>query len=75
MKKTWHQFYDKGVPFEIEPPEDPLHRQLEKAARDFPQVTATEFVGSRLTYQQLADHGIARSAPVSMSVFEGVFTI
>lgn len=56
MEKTWHRFYDKGVPFEIDPPEDPLPRQLEKAARDFPQVTATEFVGARLTYQQLADH-------------------
>ncbi|MEJ2234535.1 MAG: long-chain fatty acid--CoA ligase [Syntrophobacterales bacterium] len=56
MEKTWHRFYDKGVPFEIDPPENPLHRQLEKAARDFPQVTATEFVGAQLTYQQLADH-------------------
>ncbi|UCG19831.1 MAG: long-chain fatty acid--CoA ligase [Deltaproteobacteria bacterium] len=56
MEKTWHRFYDKGVPFEMDLPEDPLHRQLEKAARDFPQVTATEFVGARLTYQQLADH-------------------
>ncbi|MDH3897398.1 MAG: AMP-binding protein, partial [Deltaproteobacteria bacterium] len=56
MEKTWHKFYDKGVPFEIDPPEDPLPRQLEKAARDFPQVTATEFVGAQLTYQQLADH-------------------
>src|SRR5210317_64672 len=55
MEKTWHQFYDKGVPFAIDPPEDPLPRQLEKAARDFPQVTATEFVGAKLTYQQLAD--------------------
>ena len=56
MEKTWHRFYDKGVPFEIDPPEDPLHRQLEKIARDFPEVTATEFVGARLTYQQLVDH-------------------
>ncbi|MBT8407189.1 MAG: AMP-binding protein, partial [Deltaproteobacteria bacterium] len=55
MEKTWHGFYDKGVPFEIDPPEDPLPKQLEKAARDFPQVTATEFVGAKLTYQQLAD--------------------
>ncbi|MGD8704262.1 MAG: AMP-binding protein, partial [Syntrophobacterales bacterium] len=55
MEKAWHRFYDKGVPFEIDPPEDPLHRQLEKSARDFPQVIATEFVGARLTYQQLAD--------------------
>jgi len=55
MEKTWHRSYDKGVPFEVDPPEDPLPRQLEKAARDFPQVTATEFVGAQLTYQQLAD--------------------
>jgi long-chain acyl-CoA synthetase len=55
MEKTWHRSYDKGVPFEVDPPEDPLPRQLEKAALDFPQVTATEFVGAQLTYQQLAD--------------------
>jgi long-chain acyl-CoA synthetase len=54
MEKTWHRFYDEGVPFEVDPPKDPLPVHLEKTARDFPQVTATEFVGARLTYQQLA---------------------
>jgi len=55
MEKTWHRFYDEGVPLEVDPPKDPLPVQLERAARDFPQTTATEFVGARLTYRQLAD--------------------
>jgi long-chain acyl-CoA synthetase len=55
MEKTWHRFYDEGVPLEVDPPKDPLSVQLERAARDFPQTTATEFVGARLTYRQLAD--------------------
>jgi long-chain acyl-CoA synthetase len=55
MEKTWHRFYDEGVPLEVDPPKDPLPVHLERAARDFPQTTATEFVGARLTYRQLAD--------------------
>ncbi len=55
MEKTWHRFYDKGVTFEVDPPKDPLPVHLERAARDFPQLTATEFIGARLTYRQLAD--------------------
>jgi long-chain acyl-CoA synthetase len=55
MEKTWHRFYDKGVPFEVDLPKDPLPVRLEKTAQDFPQVIATEFQGARLTYQQLDD--------------------
>jgi long-chain acyl-CoA synthetase len=55
MEKTWQRFYDEGVPFEVKPPKDPLPVQLERTARDFPQTIATEFLGARLTYQQLAD--------------------
>jgi long-chain acyl-CoA synthetase len=55
MEKTWHRFYDEGVPFEVDQPKDPLPLQLERTAREFPQTTATEFVGARLTYLQLAD--------------------
>lgn len=54
-ERIWHHFYDEGVPFEIEPPEDPLFVQLEKAALEFPQVIATDFMGARLTYRQLAE--------------------
>ena len=56
MEKVWHRFYDEDVPFEIDLPKEPLFVQLEKTAREFPQVTATEFVGARLTYQELAYH-------------------
>jgi long-chain acyl-CoA synthetase len=54
-ERIWHQFYDEGVPFEIESPEDPLFVQLEKAALEFPQVIATDFMGARLTYRQLVE--------------------
>ena len=55
MEKTWHRFYDEGVPYDIDPPQDPLFVYLERSAQEFPQMTATEFVGARVTYQQLAD--------------------
>ena len=55
MEKTWHQFYDEDVPHDIDPPQDPLFVCLERSAQAFPQMTATEFIGARLTYQQLAD--------------------
>jgi len=55
MEKTWHRFYDEGVPFTVDPPKDPLPMRLDRTARDFPQMTATEFIGARLSYQQLAD--------------------
>ncbi len=55
MEKSWYKFYDKGVSHEIDPPQEPLPARLEKSAREFPQVVATEFVGARLSYQQLAD--------------------
>jgi non-ribosomal peptide synthetase component F len=54
-ERIWHHFYDEGVPFEIEPPEEPLFIQLEKTALEFPQVVATDFMGARLTYRQLAE--------------------
>jgi long-chain acyl-CoA synthetase len=54
-ERIWHQFYDKGVPLEIELPEEPIFIQLKKAALEFPQVVATDFMGARLTYRQLAE--------------------
>jgi long-chain acyl-CoA synthetase len=55
MEKTWHRFYDEGVPHDIDPPQDPLFVYLERSAQTFPHVTATEFIGARLTYQRLSD--------------------
>ena len=54
-ERIWHHFYDEGVPFEIEPPEEPIFIQLEKTALAFPRVVATDFMGARLTYRQLAE--------------------
>ena len=54
-ERIWHRFYDEGVPFEVEPPEEPIFIELEKAALEFPQVVATDFMGARLTYRQLAE--------------------
>jgi long-chain acyl-CoA synthetase len=54
-ERIWHHFYDEGVPYKIEPPEEPIFIQLEKTALAFPQVVATDFMGARLTYRQLAE--------------------
>ena len=54
-ERIWHHFYDKGVPFKIGLPEEPIFIQLEKTAQEFPQVNATDFMGARLTYRQLAE--------------------
>ncbi|MFP3870783.1 MAG: long-chain-fatty-acid--CoA ligase [Syntrophobacteria bacterium] len=55
MERVWQRFYDEGVPLEIEEPREPLFVQLEKTAREFPQVVAINFLGTRLTYQKLVD--------------------
>ena len=54
-ERIWHRFYDEDVPYTIEPPVEPLFVQLEKTAREFPQVIATDFMGARLTYGQVAE--------------------
>jgi long-chain acyl-CoA synthetase len=54
-ERCWHRCYDEGVPFEIDPPKEPLFVHLENIAREFPQALAIEFLGNRLTYQQLAE--------------------
>jgi long-chain acyl-CoA synthetase len=65
MEKTWYKFYDEGVSHEIDPPQEPLFARMERAAREFPQLTATEFVGARLSYQQLADQVTRFAASLS----------
>ena len=55
MEKAWHRFYDEEVPHDIDPPQDPLFVYLERSAQTFPHRTATEFIGARVTYQELAD--------------------
>lgn len=54
-ERIWHRFYDEDVPYTIEPPVEPLFVQLAKTALEFPQVIATDFMGARLTYRQLAE--------------------
>ena len=66
MEKIWLKHYDPTVPEHLDYPQQPLHVNLERAAREYPQSTATiygavvEPLGSRLmdarlTYQQLND--------------------
>ena len=54
-KRIWQRCYDQGIPYEIGQPRETLVARLERTAREFPAVTATEFFGAKLTFRQLAD--------------------
>lgn len=51
--KPWLEFYDEGVPEEIETPDFPLHEFLKRSAQSYPDQTAMIFRGTRLSYRQL----------------------
>ena len=66
MEKIWLKHYDPTVPEHLDYPQQPLHVNLERAAREYPQSTATIYgavveplggrlMDARLTYQQLND--------------------
>ncbi len=49
----WRNKYDKGVPHQIDYPDQPLHAFLEDAAAKHPQKVCTIFKGARMTYQEV----------------------
>jgi long-chain acyl-CoA synthetase len=55
VERTWLASYPPGVPETYEYPLVPLTRLLDDAAQDFPETTALDFLGARLTYRQLLD--------------------
>jgi len=51
--RVWHQFYDEGVPPDLDFEAVPLPAFLERSARGHADATALIFLNSRLTYRQL----------------------
>ncbi|MEH6942080.1 long-chain-fatty-acid--CoA ligase [Bacillus sp. JJ722] len=53
MKKTWHAFYPKSIPFEVEIPSCSIYHFLERATQDFPNQTAIIEGDEAITYTEL----------------------
>jgi len=51
--RPWLKFYDGRTPYQIRPPQGPLQRHLEIAAKRFAASPALAFEGRTLTYKQL----------------------
>lgn len=52
-ERPWLPYYDRGVPHTIAIPHIPLFSILRSAARRFPNRTALNFEGKKITYRQL----------------------
>ncbi len=52
-ERPWFKFYDEGVPRSIPYPDIRVADLLRKAAANFPNVVATNFMGHKLTYAAL----------------------
>lgn len=53
--RPWLKHYEEGVPRTVAIPNRPAHRFLRSAAARFPNHTAIQFFGARLSYRQLSD--------------------
>lgn len=53
MKKPWHAFYPRTIPYEVEIPLCAIYHFLERAAQDFPHHTAVIEADVELTYSEL----------------------
>ncbi|HEY7818392.1 MAG TPA: long-chain fatty acid--CoA ligase, partial [Vicinamibacteria bacterium] len=54
-ERVWHQFYDPGVPTQIDFEDLPLTHFLERSAVNYGDADAILFMNRRLTYQKLKD--------------------
>jgi long-chain acyl-CoA synthetase len=54
-QRIWHQFYDEGIPPNLDFESLPLSAFLERSTRDHGDATAAIFLNCRLTYRQLTD--------------------
>ncbi|MFS0553837.1 long-chain-fatty-acid--CoA ligase [Brevibacillus sp. 179-C9.3 HS] len=53
MKKRWHAFYPKTIPFEIEIPSCSIYHFLERATQDYPEHLAIIENDKEVTYSEL----------------------
>lgn len=51
--KPWLAHYDKGVPYTVEIPNEPLFHFLEESARKYPDRACTIFKGAVITYKEM----------------------
>jgi len=59
--RRWFASYAPGVPQHVLVPDEPLGASLDRAAHDFPDRVAVDFLGRPTTYADLADQ-VARGA-------------
>jgi long-chain acyl-CoA synthetase len=52
-ERPWLKFYDARTPYQIRPPQGPLQRHLEIAAKRFAQVPALRFYQHNISYKKL----------------------
>ena len=50
--RSWHKFYEKGVPPNIDFEDVPIPRYLDRSAARYPDATALIFMNRRLTYRE-----------------------
>ena len=55
MERPWLKFYEKGVPHHIDYPRIPLSQVLDDTVREFPELDAVVFQGTRIKYRELAE--------------------
>jgi long-chain acyl-CoA synthetase len=53
MSRPWLSSYDRGVPADIDVPDEPLHVALARSARRYPDRAAIRFYGRSITYREL----------------------
>ncbi|MBV9325733.1 MAG: long-chain fatty acid--CoA ligase [Chloroflexi bacterium] len=53
MDRPWLTSYDRGVPADVDIPDEPLHAALARTARRFPDRAAIRFYGRSITYREL----------------------
>ncbi|MEH6942308.1 long-chain-fatty-acid--CoA ligase [Bacillus sp. JJ722] len=61
MKKPWHTFYPKTIPYEIEIPSCSIYHFLERATQDYPNQIAIIESEEEITYKELK-HAVDRFA-------------
>ena len=49
----WHKYYDYNVPTSIRYPRIPVQNLMHFAASQFPNKTAVDFMGAKMTFAQL----------------------
>ena len=55
MNRPWLNFYDEGVPKSLDLPDITVPDYLRQTAKEFPNHSATIFIGAHLSYRQLLD--------------------